>query len=148
MQPPQMPPQASSTTPPPPRDPIRAVGHARPAARRYHERVSDLPVMLHVRGKRCVVVGGGPTAVREARTLGYSGVTGDGRYAEVLDHAGLHRAIFVVVTLPGAESTLAADDNIMPGRTYRYRVFAVFPTPNGPRGSSTSNTITVRVPEQ
>ncbi len=48
---------------------------------------------------------------------------------------------------PGPESILAADDNVVPGRTYRYRVYAVFPTPAGLRGSSVSNTITVRVPD-
>ncbi len=52
-----------------------------------------------------------------------------------------------VVGRPGQESILAADDHVMPGRTYRYRVFAVVPTPQGPRGSSVSNTLTVRVPK-
>ncbi len=49
---------------------------------------------------------------------------------------------------PGPESILAADDNVEPGRTYRYRVFSVFHTPRGPRGSSVSNTISVEVPEK
>lgn len=53
-----------------------------------------------------------------------------------------------VVGRPGPNSILAADDNVAPGRVYRYRVFAVFPTPSGPRGSSVSNAITVQVPEK
>jgi hypothetical protein len=41
----------------------------------------------------------------------------------------------------------AIDRDIQPGETYRYRVYAVLPTPQGPRGTGVSNVITVRVPE-
>lgn len=59
--------------------------------------------------------------------------------------AGLFRNL---VGMPGPQSILAADDNVRPGSTYQYRVFAVTQTPNGPRGSSVSNEITVRVPKR
>lgn len=43
--------------------------------------------------------------------------------------------------------TTATDRQVQPGMTYRYRVYAVFPTPRGPRGSGVSNVVTVKVPE-
>ena len=48
----------------------------------------------------------------------------------------------------GPSITTAVDPNVEPGKTYRYRVYAVFAMPNGPRGSGLSNPITVRVPEK
>jgi hypothetical protein len=47
---------------------------------------------------------------------------------------------------PGHDLTSATDNNVRPGVTYRYRVYAVLPTPQGPRGTGVSNTITVSVP--
>ncbi|MDB6040172.1 MAG: hypothetical protein JWM99_4013 [Verrucomicrobiales bacterium] len=47
---------------------------------------------------------------------------------------------------PGQNITTATDHNIQAGHTYRYRVYAVFPSPTGPRGTGVSNVITVRVP--
>ena len=47
----------------------------------------------------------------------------------------------------GRAITTAADHNVQPGKTYRYRVYAVLPTPQGPRGTGVSKVITVRVPE-
>ncbi len=52
-------------------------------------------------GGHVVIVDQNPAAAREARGLGYRFVTGDARYAEVLDEAGLRNASFVVVTVPG-----------------------------------------------
>ena len=46
------------------------------------------------------------SSTREARSFGYSAVTGDASYEEVLNHAGLRGASFVVVTIPGAASAL------------------------------------------
>ena len=47
----------------------------------------------------------------------------------------------------GNNITTATDRQVQPGITYRYRVYAVFPTPRGPRGTGVSNVITVKVPE-
>jgi hypothetical protein len=46
----------------------------------------------------------------------------------------------------GADITTAVDRDIRPGTTYRYRVYAVLPTPQGPRGTGVSNAIKVNVP--
>lgn len=46
----------------------------------------------------------------------------------------------------GSNLTSAIDRQVQAGRTYRYRVYAVFPTPAGPRGSGVSNEIEVRIP--
>ena len=48
---------------------------------------------------------------------------------------------------PGAEVTAATDTSVAPGQTYRYRVYAIRATPNGPQATGVSNTIIVRVPE-
>ena len=47
----------------------------------------------------------------------------------------------------GQAITTATDRDVQPGKTYRYRAYAVVPTPQGPRGTGVSNLITVRVPE-
>jgi CPA2 family monovalent cation:H+ antiporter-2 len=70
-----------------------------PAGRAAAERIAEL-------GCSVVIVDQNPAATREARSLGYSAVTGDARYEEVLNHAGLRRASFVVVTIPGAATAL------------------------------------------
>jgi len=48
----------------------------------------------------------------------------------------------------GNNISAATDRQVQPGMTYRYRVYAVFPTPRGPRGSGVSNVVTVKVPER
>jgi hypothetical protein len=48
----------------------------------------------------------------------------------------------------GAGVTSTVDRDVKPGMTYRYRVYAVLPTPQGPRGTGVSNVITVRIPER
>ena len=76
------------------------------------------------------------------------------------DHAKGEMA-YVVQRCMGAEATdftnaigqsgeninTAIDRNVRRGKTYRYRVYAVLPTPQGPRGTGVSNVITVSVPE-
>lgn len=47
---------------------------------------------------------------------------------------------------PGENVTSADDTQVEPGRTYRYRVYAVRPTPQGPQGTGVSNTVIVQVP--
>jgi len=47
----------------------------------------------------------------------------------------------------GQDITTAIDREVQPGKTYRYRVYAVRPTPQGPRGTGVSNVIMVRIPE-
>jgi hypothetical protein len=48
----------------------------------------------------------------------------------------------------GQDITMAIDRDVQPGKIYRYRVYAVLPTPKGPRGTGVSNPITVTIPEQ
>ena len=48
----------------------------------------------------------------------------------------------------GQDITTAIDRHLQPGNIYRYRVYAVLPTPQGPRGTGVSNVITVRIPEK
>jgi hypothetical protein len=47
---------------------------------------------------------------------------------------------------PGSDLAGAVDRSVQPGVTYRYRVYAVLPTPQGPRGTGPSAPITVTVP--
>jgi len=70
-----------------------------PAGRAASERMAEL-------GWHVVVVDQNPAATGDARDLGYSGVTGDAHYAEVLEHAGLQSASYIVVTVPGAAAAL------------------------------------------
>ena len=70
-----------------------------PAGRAAAERIAEL-------GWRVVVVDENPAAARDARRLGYGGVTGDARHPDVLEAAGLSRAAFVAVTVPGTEIAL------------------------------------------
>lgn len=49
---------------------------------------------------------------------------------------------------PGEDITTATDRAVQPGGTYRYRVYAVLPTPQGPRGTGPSNVITVTIPSR
>lgn len=46
----------------------------------------------------------------------------------------------------GPNVTSATDRRVQRGRVYRYRVYAVLPTPQGPRGTGVSNVIQVTVP--
>jgi hypothetical protein len=48
----------------------------------------------------------------------------------------------------GRDITTAVDRAIQPAKTYRYRVYAVRPTPKGPRGTGPSNIITLKIPEK
>lgn len=46
------------------------------------------------------------------------------------------------VGLPGEGHTSAKDDNaLVVGKTYRYRVYMVVPTPTGPQGTGVSNVV-------
>ncbi len=49
---------------------------------------------------------------------------------------------------PGSEITTASDSKVTPGRTYRYRVYAVHRTPTGLQGTGVSNTVTVHISEK
>ena len=48
----------------------------------------------------------------------------------------------------GPDITTATDRDVQPGKTYRYRVYAVRPTPQGPRGTGPSNLVTVTIPDK
>jgi hypothetical protein len=52
------------------------------------------------------------------------------------------------IGLQGPNLITATDRHVEPGKTYRYRVYAVFPTDQGPRGSGLSNVLTVTIPEE
>lgn len=47
---------------------------------------------------------------------------------------------------PGEDLSSATDRDVQPGLTYRYRVYAVRPTPQGPRGTGVSNLEAVTIP--
>jgi spore coat protein CotH len=47
----------------------------------------------------------------------------------------------------GRDITTAIDRDVKPGISYRYRVYAVRPTPHGPQGTGVSNEITVPIPK-
>ncbi len=47
----------------------------------------------------------------------------------------------------GQAITTAVDPDVRPGMTYRYRVYAVLPTPAGPRGTGLSGVITITIPK-
>ena len=47
----------------------------------------------------------------------------------------------------GQDLSSATDRNVQLGMRYRYRVYAVRPTPQGPRGTGVSNVETVTIPE-
>ncbi|MFT5292174.1 MAG: CPA2 family monovalent cation:H+ antiporter-2 [Planctomycetota bacterium] len=79
-----------------------------PAGRAAAERIAEL-------GYHIVVVDQNPSATRDARNLGYSAVTGDAHYAEVLDHAGLRGAVCVVITVPGAVAALRLVGDVRSG---------------------------------
>ena len=49
---------------------------------------------------------------------------------------------------PGRSETSAIDVNVGPGKTYRYRVYTVFPTLNGPAGSKPSNIVSITLPSK
>jgi spore coat protein H len=62
--------------------------------------------------------------------------------------AGADGADFVnAIGQGGRDITTAVDHDVQPGKTYRYRVYAVLPTPQGPRGTGVSNAITVQIPK-
>jgi hypothetical protein len=52
-----------------------------------------------------------------------------------------------VIGQGGQAITAAVDRNVQPGMTYRYRVYAVLQTPQGPRGMGVSDVITVIIPK-
>jgi hypothetical protein len=74
----------------------------------------------------------------------------NGEVAVVLQRANSADSDDFVNTIgqPGENITTAIDRDVRPGRVYRYRVYAVFPTSQGPRGSGVSNTITVTIPDR
>ena len=49
------------------------------------------------------------------------------------------------IGLPGDNVTEATDRKVMVKQAYRYRVYAVHPTPRGPQGTGVSNVVTVQV---
>jgi hypothetical protein len=73
----------------------------------------------------------------------------DGEVAFVLQRcAGAECTEFSNAIGQGEENlTKALDRDVQAGMTYRYRVYAVLPTPQGPRGTGVSNAVTVTIPE-
>lgn len=52
------------------------------------------------------------------------------------------------IGLPGENLTSGIDSDVKPGVTYRYRLYAIRSTPNGPEGTGVSNVVKVTVPEK
>lgn len=101
----------------------------------------------------------GPPSPDAPRDLQVVKVTSDSVQLQWVDHAAGEVAHIVqrcsgrdcsdfanAIGLPGGDITRATDRNVQPGMTYRYRVYAVHPTPQGPRGTGVSNPVTVSVP--
>ena len=102
----------------------------------------------------------GPPSANAPTDLRVVNVTASKVELQWTDHADGEMA-FIVQRCTGAESTefvnaigqmgqditTATDSAVQPGMTYRYRVYTVVPTPQGPRGSGVSNVITVTVPK-
>ncbi len=49
---------------------------------------------------------------------------------------------------PGSSEANAIDVHVIPGETYRYRVYTEFPTPNGPAGSKSSKVVVSTPPRK
>jgi hypothetical protein len=102
----------------------------------------------------------GPPSADAPSDLRAVKVTRAGVELQWVDHAEGEVA-FVVQRCTGAEGTdfmnaigqggpnltTAMDCEVQPGMTYRYRVYAVLPTPQGPRGTGVSKVVTVTIPE-
>ncbi|MCC7373718.1 MAG: CotH kinase family protein [Verrucomicrobiales bacterium] len=102
----------------------------------------------------------GPASADAPTELRVVKVSGDRVELQWVDHAqgevayvvqrcaGGECADFVnAIGQAGSDLTTATDRQVQPGMTYRYRVYAVFPSPQGPRGSGVSNIVTVKIPE-
>ena len=70
-----------------------------PAGRALAERI-------HESGRPLVIVDFNHRSRKDARKLGYRFVTGDARYSDVLAHAGIQTAEYVLVTTPGPASVI------------------------------------------
>ena len=46
---------------------------------------------------------------------------------------------------PGGNITTATDPSPKPDDTFRYRVYSIHPTPNGPKGTGVSNVVSVKI---
>ena len=53
----------------------------------------------------------------------------------------------IAIGLGGQNLATAMDCEVQPGMTYRYRVYAVLPTPQRPRRTGVSKVVTVTIPE-
>ena len=50
------------------------------------------------------------------------------------------------VGIPAHEPAQVIDPHVQSGQIYRYRMYAAWPTPNGPRGTGTTNIVDVMIP--
>ena len=50
------------------------------------------------------------------------------------------------IGVPAHEPSEVIDSHIQSGKVYRYRIYAAWPTPNGPRGTGTTNVVEVMIP--
>ena len=124
--------QLQDPGPRPKRQPLRPQGPQRgpqpgPASK-------DAPTMLEV------VSVDGPTvklrwkdnAEGEAGTILQRAVGEKGKFQNLLGQ-------------PGGNITTATDRNPKPNGTFRYRVYSIHPTPNGPKGTGVSNAVSVTI---
>lgn len=138
-------------------------------ARRYRTAVAQLeapgarpkPSTIRPRGRQGRRMRPGPPSKDAPSELTVARVSKDGVELTWKDNATGDRAIMVqrcvgaenerfqsLKGFPGRDLTRATDDRVRPGVTYRYRIFALKPTPRGVVCTGVSNVVTVRVKER
>lgn len=71
----------------------------------------------------------------------------DGEAGHILQRAEGEQGVFRNhIGQPGSNVEQASDRHVQPGGVYRYRVYSIRPSAQGPDGSPVSNTVTVRIP--
>ena len=70
----------------------------------------------------------------------------DGEAGTILQRAVGEKGTFQnLIGQPGGSITTATDHSPKPNGTFRYRVYSIHPTPNGPKGTGVSNVVTVTI---
>lgn len=124
--------QLQDPGPRPKRQPLRPQGPQRgpqpgPASK-------DAPTMLEV------VSVDGPTVKLKWKD------NADGEAGTILQRAVGEKGKFQnLLGQPGGNITTATDPSPKPNGTFRYRVYSIHPTPNGPKGTGVSNAVSVTI---
>ena len=70
----------------------------------------------------------------------------DGEAGTILQRAVGEKGTFQnLLGQPGGSITTATDHSPKTNGTFRYRVYSIHPTPNGPKGTGVSNVVTVTI---